>query len=204
MSRKTELTFGDIQQQVEKLLEHNGTTTTLDIKKALRAKGFWATQGEIARSMYTLWPLYQWHWTFNGTFRTYFPNLEAAIEDYIENGEGIHQTSWLGWLVSPFDNQDDDEDDVSDTVSPYTQPILDKASLVQGSPEITTAPSPGDWVAFSYSQAEPPTYVTGVTLVTSNGASREKARMTVRNVVRNFYAELEHVPYADVGANIIK
>jgi hypothetical protein len=204
MSDKMPLTFGDVHKQVVDLLDTNGRTTTLEIKLALRNIGFNATQSEVAQSMYTLWPLYDWHWTFNGTYRTYFPNLQEAINDFATTETPVHQTSWLGWLVSPFDSQIVPPQSTSQPVSQPVTPPIDKGELVDGTPEETQNPAEGDWMAFSYSNSEPPAFITGVTLVTGNGNTREQARMAVRNVVRNYYSQLAQVPYSDVGANIVK
>lgn len=58
------------------LMEQNGTTSTLNVKKVLRAMGFWAIQTDISARMKEICEQEEWHFTCNGTYRTYFVKEE--------------------------------------------------------------------------------------------------------------------------------
>ena len=59
------------------LMEQNGTTSTLAIKKVLRAMGFWAIQSDISDRMKEICEQEEWHFTCNGAYRTYFVREEV-------------------------------------------------------------------------------------------------------------------------------
>ena len=182
-----QLTIFDVEQQAQDLIEENGQTTTLDIKKALREQDFWATQDQVATGMYLVWEVHDWHWVFNGTFRTYFPNLLDAMEAYNENPDGYAQTSWLGWLAVPEpDDQDDDVADDDDDDEPWDK----------GNPTFTDDPQPGDWMTFSYSGKVSPAFVTGF----NEGPRREDSR----NLARQMFSVTFQVDYLDTGADRVK
>jgi hypothetical protein len=184
------LTLYDVEEQAMILLQENGQVTTLEIKKALRDNGFFATQAQVANGMYIMWQPNDWHWVFNGTYRTYYPSLSEAQEVFEKDEDAYTQTSWLGWLVDPDPVpsamtdalQDDDEEDDE----PY----------VSGTPEETDDPQPGDWLTFSYSGRVGPVFVTGI----NKGPRREDAR----NVARQYFSATFNVEYLDSGANIVK
>lgn len=44
-------TNNDVLVAAQKLIETNGSTTTLDVKNELRDQGFWAIQDDVAREM---------------------------------------------------------------------------------------------------------------------------------------------------------
>lgn len=48
-----------------------GTTTTLDVKRHLRDRGFWATQAEVSHRMAGLAACEGWPWWEMGGFRLY-------------------------------------------------------------------------------------------------------------------------------------
>ncbi|MFK7933867.1 MAG: hypothetical protein AB8G22_10175 [Saprospiraceae bacterium] len=58
------------------LMEQNNTTSTLEVKKVLRAMGFWAIQTDISARMDEICEQEEWHFTCNGSFRTYFVREE--------------------------------------------------------------------------------------------------------------------------------
>lgn len=81
-------TTADIIQQFEDLLAQNGTTTTLDVKTALRAKDFWVDQDEVSNALKDYHisgehdvkdPTTEITVSFNGTYRTY--GIRPATQD---------------------------------------------------------------------------------------------------------------------------
>ena len=48
-----------------------GTTTTLDVKRHLRDRGYWATQDEVSRRVRRLAEAEGWPWWEMGGFRLY-------------------------------------------------------------------------------------------------------------------------------------
>lgn len=58
------------------LMKENKTTSTLEIKRILRDMGFWAIQSEVSEQMKEIAAQEEWHFTCNGTYRTYFLNEE--------------------------------------------------------------------------------------------------------------------------------
>jgi hypothetical protein len=87
------LTIYDVESHAQDLLDRNGQTTTLEIKKALRNDGFFATQGQVANGMYIMWQPNDWHWVFNGTYRTYFPSFSDALAAFEADEDAYTQTS---------------------------------------------------------------------------------------------------------------
>lgn len=61
------MTNSDVKDVAEELITLNGTTTTLEVKQALRLKGFFALQDEVSSAMSSL----GFNFTENGTYRTY-------------------------------------------------------------------------------------------------------------------------------------
>lgn len=59
------------------LMEQNGTTSTLAVKKVLRAMDFWAIQSDISARMEEICEQEAWHFTCNGVYRTYFVREEV-------------------------------------------------------------------------------------------------------------------------------
>ena len=66
-----DLTPTAVRETALGLMRTGGTTTTLDVKAALRAQGFWAEQAEVSDAMDALAQAHGWLWLSNGTFRTY-------------------------------------------------------------------------------------------------------------------------------------
>lgn len=108
----------DIIQQFEDLLAQNGTTTTLDVKTALRAKDFWVDQDEVSRALRDYHvsgehdvkdPTTELMVSFNGTFRTY--GLQPVSND--ENAgqpasqPKVKKPQAIGdWAVSVYGSND--------------------------------------------------------------------------------------------------
>lgn len=61
------------------LMVQNSFTTTLEVKKVLRAMGFWAIQSDIAARMDEICEQEEWHYTCNGIYRTYFVHAETEF-----------------------------------------------------------------------------------------------------------------------------
>lgn len=81
-------TTEEIVEQFEGLLAANGSTTTLDVKTALRAKDFWVDQDEVSKALRDYHvsgahdvkdPSTEITVSFNGTHRTY--GLQPATAD---------------------------------------------------------------------------------------------------------------------------
>jgi hypothetical protein len=60
------------------LISKNGQTTNLEIKKALRANGYYATQSEVADIMNSVYSSSNLEFTYNGTFREYFESNQVV------------------------------------------------------------------------------------------------------------------------------
>lgn len=69
-----------VQQYAEALMNANGTTTTLDVKNAMRADGYWCDQSEISKHMYDLSGELGWSAQSNGTYNTYSVQQKAASQ----------------------------------------------------------------------------------------------------------------------------
>jgi len=98
MSKK-QLDSASVVLVVNELLKNFGSTTNLDIKNALRAKGFWATQTEVSDMMAQLVNTEDWEVANNGSYNTY----TAAVP--------VTQTNTTGQSTTIVD------DDVTRTVS---------------------------------------------------------------------------------------
>ena len=68
------ITADDIIATANSLLNENGHTTTLEVKNQLRQNGMKVKQKEVSIIMQTNAQKYSWCHTFNGNFRTYYPN----------------------------------------------------------------------------------------------------------------------------------
>lgn len=65
------LTKRDIEDAFEYLLKRDSQTTSLDVKKELRSRGFWATQNEVGIALRDIADANGIDWDYNGVFRTY-------------------------------------------------------------------------------------------------------------------------------------
>ena len=66
------LTLEAVWDTAESLIFANGSTTTLEVKRALRGEGYLARQQEVSAAMAYLAEEDQWSYTCNGRHRTYF------------------------------------------------------------------------------------------------------------------------------------
>lgn len=71
MTRYRPLTVSAVRRAAVRTSARTGTTTTLDIKRALRARGFWATQADVSRAVAHLATQEGWPWWSLGAFRLY-------------------------------------------------------------------------------------------------------------------------------------
>lgn len=143
----TTLQITDVERVATELLAKNGKTTNLEIKNQLRAEGFWAIQSAVAVSMYVITELNGWHWVFNGTYRTYYKDLNSAEAAYLASTPGtIFETSWLGWLVPQVP---------AGTIDPDSK--VDVTQLI--SPVEVNRPEKGDWLVFAYDGSTTSIYV---------------------------------------------
>ena len=195
-----QLTVNIVETIASDLLHQNGSTTTLDIKNEARAQDYWAVQEAIAQSMYTVWELHGWHWTFNGTYRTYYLDYESAEAAYNASQPGdVHQTSWLGWLdaeyymiyrLNKYGAVDGDIDDSApDVVDPVGLPQKDAPVITQLSKAWA-----GDWMLYDDKDREPSIFLS------CNLDDYEQAR----TAVRTYYSRLQGVPRERVGASQVQ
>ncbi len=68
------ITDDDIIATANSIMNQKGCTTTLEIKNQLRQNGMKVKQKEVSIIMQTNVQKYGWCHTFNGNFRTYYPN----------------------------------------------------------------------------------------------------------------------------------
>ena len=71
MTRYRPLTVSAVRRAAVRASARTGTTTTLDVKRALRARGFWATQRDVSRAVAHLATREGWPWWKLGAFRLY-------------------------------------------------------------------------------------------------------------------------------------
>lgn len=70
-----------IRRAAEHLMAIYGATTTLEVKKYLRAQGYIAFQHHISSKMDIICAECHWHYEFNGTFRIYFiPQIQNQAQ----------------------------------------------------------------------------------------------------------------------------
>lgn len=214
---KTRASVLDVENAARVLLKRNGKTTTLEIKHYMWKQDFEVYQEEVAQSMYAVWAVNGWHWTFNGTYRTYYPTFEDAQEAYDEdvaNLKPVEQTSWLGWL-SPQVLQAHGQAPApqappapsvsaqmvsSKAPAPPARPPIDKR-LAKLSITTKIFADEGDWMAYLIGRDKdgnvpPPIYVTG----TDPSWDYDTARDTVRTYAKQYF----NADYFDIRANKIK
>jgi hypothetical protein len=69
-----------VRKAAEHLMAIYGTTTTLEVKKYLRALGYVAYQHDISQQMDKLTTQLQWAFTFNGVFRVYAVAFASTLQ----------------------------------------------------------------------------------------------------------------------------
>jgi hypothetical protein len=194
-----QLTVNIVETIASDLLHQNGSTTTLDIKNVAREDGYWATQDVVAQSMYAVWQLHDWHWTFNGTYRTYYPDFESAEAAYNADKDNVHQTSWLGWLSADYYMQyhQKQHGPLDAIIIDVPDDVVDPVGLPQQDPPVITELSKawaGDWLVFDYKQQ------TKTSFLSCNLDNYEQAR----TAVRTHYSRLVGIPRERVGASRVK
>jgi hypothetical protein len=210
----TQATVFEVENKARDLLDVNGKTTTLEIKHALRDDGFRVTQEEVAHSMYVVWAVNDWHWTFNGTYRTYYPCYRNAVLAFDRDKNNIEQTSWLGWLSqrpttspappAPTPTAQASAQMTATRTTAQPDPVVTRAPLNDrlSGLEITTKAlaKRRDWIAYiigrdNNGQVPPAIYVTGV----DENLSYNVARDTVRTFAKDYFA----TDYFKIRANYI-
>jgi hypothetical protein len=68
-----------IKNAAEHLIAIYGSTSTLEVKKYLRAIGYIAFQWEISKKMDTICDENGWAFNFNGQFRVYFMPTQLTV-----------------------------------------------------------------------------------------------------------------------------
>lgn len=71
MTRYLSLTDRAVRAAAVLDAERTGTTTTLDIKRVLRDRGYWATQADVSRRLSRIASAENWPWWKLGAFRLY-------------------------------------------------------------------------------------------------------------------------------------
>ncbi|MEL6614846.1 MAG: hypothetical protein AAFQ43_03860 [Bacteroidota bacterium] len=71
MTRYLSLTDRAVRAAAVADATRTGTTTTLDIKRALRRRGYWATQADVSRRLARVASGENWPWWPMGGFRLY-------------------------------------------------------------------------------------------------------------------------------------
>ena len=72
------LTLDSVKDIAESLIASAGSTTTLEVKKELRQKGYWAKQSEVSKHMNDIALSEGWNWHDNGTHRTYDKSINTT------------------------------------------------------------------------------------------------------------------------------
>lgn len=65
------LTRDAVRTVATSLMALHGTTTTLDVKRHLRSRGYWARQADVSAYMHRLAVAERWSVRSNGRFRRY-------------------------------------------------------------------------------------------------------------------------------------
>lgn len=73
-----------VKRVAENLLIANGKTTTLEVKKKLRARNYFALQADISLFLAHISEEEGWEYECNGVYRTYY--LESNFESNMQNG----------------------------------------------------------------------------------------------------------------------
>ena len=71
MTRYLPLSLSAVRESAVRAASRTGTTTTLDVKRSLRAQGFWAVQSEVSDAMAEIASREGWPWWSLGAFRVY-------------------------------------------------------------------------------------------------------------------------------------
>jgi len=78
-------TKADVFDVASDLIEQNGSTTTLDIKKEMRNRGFFALQADVSSLMINICDEEDWTFTFNGVHRVYSDKVATTTSVNIGN-----------------------------------------------------------------------------------------------------------------------
>jgi len=82
-----------VKKTAEKLMNDNGSTTTLDVKNTMRKDGYFAEQSVVSDHMRTLNSEEDWDYTSNGSFNTYslpaVPTSSTTSTDVIDMIESL-------------------------------------------------------------------------------------------------------------------
>ena len=110
----------DVKEVLVNLLDTNGTTSALDVKRELRKRGFWATQGNVSQLLSDVYTEIQdVVRTNNGLYFEYAYKIEdedsVVGDNYsdIPNFGGSFSGSTMNF-GSDYDDDDDDDDEEED------------------------------------------------------------------------------------------
>jgi hypothetical protein len=107
------LTKQDVKDAAVKLMEEHDSTTTLDVKNALRAEGFWATQNQVSEIMDEIYSEENWDYANPNGYREYFMDndpFQFTKFDDDEHDDGNYVTR-DGDVVAPIDEDNIQSDD---------------------------------------------------------------------------------------------
>ena len=80
MTRFTRLTASAVRAAAQFAAAETGTTTTLDVKRELRDRGYWAVQADVSRLLADVAASSGWPWWDLGGFRLYaVPRRGASV-----------------------------------------------------------------------------------------------------------------------------
>lgn len=82
------LTKADVFDVASDLIEANGSTTTLDIKKECRDRGFFALQADVSDLMQQVCNEENWNFSYNGVHRVY-TNKPAPAQTSVTASSGL-------------------------------------------------------------------------------------------------------------------
>lgn len=172
-------TAQDILDKARELIDANGETTTLDVKKALRADGFWTNQSHVSGALNDNHVSEGWGFTFNGQYRTYMP--EDDVPD--DAGDATTIANVLASLDAFFDSLDDGDTDDGGTDPKVTETDeVREASFVADKSE-------ANWKVLVYDD---------------NSMPVAWVKATDRNAARNLYRRAHKVDYFDVAAYVVR
>lgn len=83
-----------VRKAAEHLMAIYGTTTTLEVKKYLRALGYVAYQHDMSQKMDKLADELNWAFTFNGVFRVYAAAYTTSLQVHLPQVQALPAVSF--------------------------------------------------------------------------------------------------------------
>lgn len=134
-----------VKDVVDRIFITEDKTTTKDIKESMRADGYYAVQADVADSMYVLWYVSGWEFTFNGLYRTYYPSIDAALK-YVTLEKVVRG----------------DFEEISPRLVEALEDKYLNDTLASIEPQIVSNPQPGDYIVSGvHADNHPVVFITG-------------------------------------------